>query len=299
MTSAGMTPEGLTSEGLTSEGWVLVTGATGNVGRALVGDLLAAGQRVRAGVRDPATADLPAGADAVRLDFTDPSSAAPAMEGVDRLFLMRPPAISDVRTALAPLVQAATERGVRRVVVLSVLGVNPALPHWRMERMVSAAGLSMTALRPAYFSQNLISPFGDDIRRRSQLRLASGDGRVSFVDTRDVAAVAARVLTSPDQYGEEPLTLTGPQALTFGDAAATLTAELGRSVAYVRQGLLERRRELRAQASEAAYVWVQLVIDATTRMGLAKKVTQDVPKVLGRPATSLAQFVHDHRDVWL
>lgn len=279
-------------------GAVLVTGATGTVGRAVVAELLAAGQRVRAAVRDPASAELPAEAELVRLDFNEPATAGSAFDGVDRLFLMRPPAISDVRTALTPVVQAAAAGGVRRVVVLSVMGVNPALPHWRMERMVTGAGLSSTALRPSYFSQNLLSAFGEGIRESSQLRLAAGNGRVSFVDTRDIAAVAAKVLTDPEAYPQRAMTLTGPEALTFAEAAALLAAELGRPVTYVRQSLLERRRELRVQGEESAYVWVQLVIDVTTRLGLAKTVTQDVSNVLGRPATSLASFVRDHRDCW-
>ncbi len=282
-----------------ADGVVLVTGATGTVGRELVGRLLLAGQRVRAGVRDPSSANLPADVDVIHLDFADPSSAAPAVKGVDRIFLMRPPAISNVRTALGPLVTAAARTGVRRVVVLSVMGVNPALPHWRMEKMVTAAGLEMTALRPAYFSQNLITAFGRDIRERSQLRLASGDGRVSFVDTRDVAAVAATVFADLQAWPPQPLTLTGPQALTFTDAAAILGAELGRPVRYLRQSFWQRRAALLAQGMESGYVTVQLVIDLTTRLGLARRMTQEIPRILGRPATTLAEFVHDHRDAWI
>lgn len=104
-----------------TEGVVLVSGASGTVGRPLVAALLAAGQRVRAGVRDPMRVKFPGGVDVVRLDFCDPATARPALVDVDRVFLMRPPAISDVRTALGPLVEAAVQRRVQRVVVLSVL----------------------------------------------------------------------------------------------------------------------------------------------------------------------------------
>ncbi len=277
---------------------VLVTGATGTVGRPLVTALLAAGEHVRAGVRDPDSAGLTTGAEVVRLDFGDARTAAPALAGVDRLFLMRPPAISDVRAALGPLVDAARAAGVRQVVVLSVMGVNPALPHWRLERMVRQAGLPSTALRPAYFAQNLLTAFGKELREHSELRLGAGNGKVSFVDARDVSAVAAVLLT---QTSPQPaaLTLTGPAALTFDQAAALLAAELGRPVAYVSQGLWEHRRELLASGAEPAYANVQLVIDLTTRLGLARRVTPEVAGVLGRPATPLAQYLHDARDGWL
>ena len=277
---------------------MLVTGATGTVGREVVTQLLAAGQPVRAGVRDPDDADLPAGVEVVRLDFTDPTTAAPAVAEADRVFVMRPPAISDVDTALGPLVDAATRHRVRRVVALSVMGVNPALPHWRMERMITRAGLPLTALRPAYFAQNLITAFGSEISAHAELALASGNGKVSFVDTRDVAAVAATIFTDPGRWPALPVTLTGPQALTFTDAAALLTAELGRPITYRRQSLWQRRSALRAQGAEKGYVNVQLVIDLTNRLGLARKITQDVPRILGRPATTLAQFIHDHHTTW-
>jgi len=184
------------------------------------------------------------------------------------------------------------------VVVLSVMGVNPALPHWRMERMVRTSGLSMTALRPAYFAQNLLTAFGQELRAQSRLRLACGRGRVSFVDTRDVAAVAARVLADPDAHPAGPLTLTGPEALEFSQAAALLSDELGRRISYEPCSLLARRRALQEQGADPAYVRVQLVIDVTTRLGLAERVTSGVEDVLGRPATPLSTFLHDHRDAW-
>lgn len=278
-----------------------MTGATGTAGRAVVGELLAAGQPVHAAVRDVHDAELPPGVVPTRFDFTDPTTAAPALDGVDRLFLMRPPAISEVRTTLGPLIDAARRRGLRQVVVLSVMGVNPVMPHWRMERMVRDAGLASIALRPAYFSQNLLTAFGDQIRERSQLRLAAGAGRLSWIDARDVAAVAARVLTDPQRCGrldQHPLTLTGPQALTFGDAAALLSTELDRPVSYHAQGLLEHRRELRSAGLDPTYIRVQLIIDITTRLGLASKVTTDVADVLGQRPRSLAAFVNDYGDCW-
>lgn len=287
-------------------GAVLVTGATGTVGRHLVAGLLAAGRQVHAGVRDPDHAELPHGAAPVRLDFTDPTTAAPALDGVDRVFLMRPPAISDVRAALGPLVTAAAQRGVRQVVALSVMGVNPLLPHWRMERMVHTAGLPLVALRPAYFAQNLLTAFGADIREHSELALAAGRGRVSFVDARDVAAAATVLLTNPTPTHPGPpgdptrrsWTLTGQQALSFADAAALLSTELDRPVRYRALGLLAHRHLLRAQGLNPAYVRVQLVIDLTTRLGLAATLTPDITTILGRPPTTLATFLHDHRHAW-
>jgi len=118
-------------------------------------------------------------------------------------------------------------------------------------------------------------------------------------DDGDVAEVAARILTDLHDHPVGPLTLTGPEALTFEAAATLLSAELGRPITYLRQSLRQRRRALQADGTPAAFVNVQLLIDMTTRLGLARRVTLDLARVLGRPAGSLARFVHDHRAAWL
>jgi len=262
-----------------------VTGATGTVGSSVVSELLAAGEPVRAAVRHlPATATD--GAEPVRFDFTDPTSWGPALEGVDRLFLVRPPAISDVKTYLRPAIRTAAERGLKQVVFLSVMGVNRFLPHWQVERDIEAAGLAHTFLRPAFFAQNLLTAYRNDVVEHDRIRLASGSGRTSFVDTRDVAAVAAVALRDPRAHAGGAYTLTGPAALTYHQVASMLSAELGRPIRYERIGLRRYRRELRAQGLDGSYVNVQVVINAVAALGLAAKVTPQVRAVLGQRAPS-------------
>jgi uncharacterized protein YbjT (DUF2867 family) len=274
----------------------LVTGATGTVGASVVTELLAAGEPVRAAVRRPAT-PAPGGAESVRFDFADPASWSAAFEGVDRLFLMRPPAISDVTTYLQPVIRLAAERGLRQVVFLSVLGVNRLLPHWRVEQDIAAAGLPYTFLRLSFFAQNLSGAYRDDIAKHHRIRLASGRGRTSFVDTRDVAAVAALALRSPVEHAGA-YTLTGPAALTYHQVASLLSAELGRPIDYQPIGLLRYRRELLAAGLEEPYVNVQLAINVVAALGRAGPVTSDVERLLGRPATPLARFIAEYAAAW-
>lgn len=278
-------------------GAVLVTGATGTVGAAVVAELVAAGEPVRAAVRQPG-AVVPGGAEPVRFDFSDQTSWAPAFDGVDRLFLLRPPAISDVTTYLRPVVRLAAERRLRQVVFLSVLGVNRFLPHWQVERDIEAAGLPHTFLRPAFFAQNLSGAYRRDIVDHDRIRLASGHGRTSFVDTRDVAAVAALALRDPAAHAGAAPTLTGPAALTYFQVAALLTSRLGRPIEYQPVGLLRYRRELLAQGLDPAYVNVQLVINAVARVGLAARTTPDVERLLGRGPIPLDAFIADHAGAW-
>lgn len=284
---------------MTGRGAVLVTGSTGSVGRYVVEGLAAAGEPVRAARRTATAADDDAdraGIDTVAFDFADPSTYEPALDGVDRIFLMRPPALSDVKTYLRPVVELAARRGVRHVVFLSLLGVNRAVPHWQVEQDLRASGLSWTFLRAGFFMQNLETAYGESIRDHDRMRIPAGRGRTSFTDTRDVAALALRL---PDAHTRQAYDLTGPAALDYGYVASVLSAELGRPIHYQPVGLARHYRELLAAGRDSTYANVQLVINLVARAGFAGRVTDTVPRPLGRPAGTLEQYVHDHRDVWM
>ena len=279
---------------MTATDRVLVTGPTGTVGGALLEILAARGVQVVAGARDPRSA----GTEAVPLDLERPETFDAALEGVDRLFLMRPPAMADTGRYLSPFLTAARRHGVAHVVFLSVMGVNRFLPHWWVEQDLRASTMGWTFLRPSYFAQNLETTLRADIRDRGVLRLAAGRGRTSFVDARDVAAVAALALTEPRAHTGQAYVLTGPEALDFHQVASLLSAELGRPVDYRPRSLLTRRRELRRQGTPAGLVTVQLMIDLVARLGLAARVTHTIERLLRRPATPLAVYVHDRRTRW-
>lgn len=279
------------------DGPILVTGPTGTVGEPLLRQPLTAGRPAVAAARDPAS--FTGGGRCRRLNFQDPDIFLAALSGVSRVFLMRPPAISDTKQYLRPFITAAAASGVRQVVFLSVMGVNRWMPHWQVEHDLRASGMAWTFLRPSFFAQNLQTAYRADIAQRNQIRLACGRGRTSFIDTRDVAAVAAKVLTDPIPSAGNIYTLTGPAALTYHEVASMLSAELGRAITYQPLPLLTYRRELRRQQLPAGYVTVQLLINVLARVGLAGKVTDTVAQLLGRPATSLATYLHDLRDEWL
>lgn len=276
---------------------VLITGPTGTVGGTLLDRLVANGVPVVAGVRDPARFERPV--ECRTLDFAQPETFTPAVEGVHRVFLMRPPAMSDTKRYLRPFIAAAARHGVEHAVFLSVMGVNRAMPHRRVEEDLRASGLGWTFLRPSFFAQNLQTAYRADIRDRSAIRVASGRGRTSFVDTRDVADVAALVLAEPAAHAGATYTLTGPAALDYHQVASLLSAELGRVITYQPRSLLTHRRELLRQGRPPAYANVQLMIDIVARVGLAARVTGTIERLLGRPAGPFARYLHDHRRFWV
>ncbi len=279
-----------------AEGTVLVTGSTGTVGRHVAARLGERGVPVRRAVREiTGTGD----AQDCRFDFTDTTTWGPALEGVDRVFLMRPPAISDIKGVIRPFVAELARRGIRQTVVLSVMGVNPAVPHYRLEQDVKAAGLPATMLRPAFFMQNLETAYRSDIVEHDRIRLPAGRAKTSFIDTRDVADVAVAALTAPEVHAGAAYTLTGSDAWGWETVATVLSTELGRVIRYEPVSLLTARRELKAAGFPAAYVTVQLLIHVVARLGLADTVTRQVDDLLGRRPRTIEAYVHENRERWV
>jgi uncharacterized protein YbjT (DUF2867 family) len=274
---------------------VLVTGSTGTVGRYVVEGLTDRGLPVRRAVRDVSRSN---DEHACRFDFADTGTWAAALEGVDRVFLMRPPAISDITGVIRPFVAELARRRIRQTVVLSLMGVNPAMPHYRLEHDVKAAGLPATMLRPAFFMQNLETAYRADIVEHDRIRLPAGSAKTSFIDTRDIADVAVAALADPSGHTGRAYTLTGGTALDWNAVASVLSAELRRPIHYEPISLLTARRELKAAGFPGTYVNVQLLIHVVARLGLADRITDDVMSILGRAPRTLSAYVHDQREVW-
>lgn len=276
---------------------ILVTGATGNLGRAALAALADLGIGARAAVRD--LSDRPAGADAVILDFTRPETFARAVAGIGGLILVRPPAIADVRSTLCALVDVALAAGVRRVVFLSVIGADTRgyIPHAKVERHLRKRDAAWTFLRAGFFAQNLGDAYRLDIRDHDELFVPAGDGRVAFVDVRDLGEVAARAFIEDGHVGVAH-TLTGPDALSFAELAALLTAELGRPIRYVRPGALAYVRRLRRRGCPWGQVAVQTLLHLGLRRGDAERIDPTLARLLGRPPRTVAQYVADHRALW-
>ncbi|MGY1711962.1 NmrA family NAD(P)-binding protein [Geodermatophilus sp. SYSU D00758] len=276
---------------------VLVTGSSGTVGRAVVAELAGTGTEVRRAVRPrPAPA-----ADEVGLDLTDPATWDDAFAGVRTLFLLRPPAVGNVRRDLLPAVAAARDAGVRHVVFLSLQGAERlrVVPHATVERWLRGSGLGWTFVRPSFFTQNLATTHAADIRDRDEIVVPAGAGRTAFVDVRDVAAVAAAALAAPAAHRGRTWTVTGPEALGYLEVAGVLTEVLGRRITYRDPGpagwLRHARRELGMPLGMAA---VTAAIYTTARLGLAAGLTDDVRTVTGRAPATVRQTLTRERAAW-
>ncbi|WP_075766255.1 NAD(P)H-binding protein [Actinoalloteichus fjordicus] len=281
---------------------ILITGATGTIGSLVLSALRQHGAEVRTMTRDPerlaATSALSA-EQIVRGDLDQPESLPAALAGVDTVFLL---------TAFGPrlpeqeqnLVAAATTAGVQRIVKLSAIstgedptGTRPADWHLPGEQAVRGSGLAWTVLRPAGFASNALQ-WAESVRAGLPVPNTSGTGAQGVVDPRDVAEVATAALLSPEHDGTV-YTLTGPETLSVPDQTAVLAAELDRPVPVVEVDLATVRQQMLAAGMDESIVKVTEYGLDQFRRGDADFVTDDVQRVLGRPALSFAAWVREHR----
>ena len=286
---------------------ILVTGATGNVGSEVCRHLAGGDQPVFGAVRehdvreDGTASDRAAarlfGAEPRRFEFTDPSTWAAALEGAGRVFLVRPPHISRIRRDMAPFLSYLADRGIERVVFLSVQGAesNSIVPHHKVEQALLELGIPHTFIRPSFFMQNLTTTHLPEIRDERRIYVPAGDGETNFVDVRDVAAAIAVALVD-DAHRNMAYTITGEESFTYHEVAEHLTRLLGVTITYEPARLVRFLRYQRRQGRSLRHALVMYALYTVTRLGKAGTATDAFELITGRKPRSLDEFVRDHRD---
>lgn len=273
---------------------ILVTGATGSVGREVVRLLHKDGYRVRAISRDPEKADFPVEVEGVAGDLTKPESLLSAFDGVEKVFWMLPLA------ADFNFPRIARQSGVRHIVLLSAatveVGVENGIArlHLNAEQAVRESGASWTILRPSGFMTDALR-WADSIRSEGVVRVPFGDLSIPVIDSRDTAAVAAKAL-STDGHERKVYTLTGPESLTRRQQMRILGEVLGREIGFESiTDDLAREQLLRHMPPEM----VEALFDLSKQGQRFSKVLPTVEEVTGRAPRTFQQWVTDHSEAFL
>ncbi len=275
---------------------ILITGASGNVGREVLEQAAAAHLTLRAAYTsvDKAKA-APAGVETVLMDYTTPDTIRAALKGIATVFLVGPPA-QNVADLEGRFVSEAKRADVKRIVKLSALGGRSAIfpgLHRASEEQIEASGIPYTFLRPNGFMQNFVNYNAATIRTQNAFYAAQGNGAVSHIDIRDVAAVAVKVLATSGHEGKA-YSLTGPEALNNTQVAEKLSRVLGHTIRYVDVPPEDFRK---AMLSAGVPEWSANAILDLQRMyreGGASMVDPTLERLLGRSATSFEQFARDY-----
>lgn len=281
---------------------ILVTGATGGIGAEVCAALASHPDlAVRAGLRNPAKrSSLPANVETVSFDFEDPATIDAAMQGVDKVFLLAPggpvgpPFTRNV-------VDVIKKHPIRQIVKQSSFepGSEQGIPTdiWaeEQESMVRELGIPWTFLQPPWCNQNFTRSYFAGMVALGTIELPFGEGRAGWIDARDIGAIAARIFTEEGHDGKS-YCITGPKAISLFDVAHLLSQASGRQITYRPLSDAEwlDRCQMMGMPPEAGQAALALI--AKTRAGGAERITDEVERLLGRPALSFEQFAQDYAE---
>ncbi|MEJ8800869.1 SDR family oxidoreductase [Pontibacter sp. H249] len=287
---------------------ILVTGATGTVGREVVkqlsmydGDI-----RVRAGVHSIIKGEnlkrLP-GVEIVEMDFEDQDSLHAAFTHVDKLFLITPMAKDQVDMAKT-LIDEAKKAGVKHIVKLSAMGADaePTIQlgrwHREIEKYIEDSGIAYTFLRPSSFMQNFVNYNADSIKHEGKLYMPTGDGKVGYIDVRDIAAVGVEALITQGHEGQV-YELTGPEAISNDEAAQILSEVTGKQVEFVDVPGDAARKNMTEHGTPDWMADALMELYNVYKAGHSNQVFDSVQAVIDRKPHSFRQFVQDYKECFV
>ncbi len=281
---------------------ILVIGALGNVGAEVVKQVLARGGNVRAADMDVNKLRERFGeaVEAVRFDFTDPSTFEETFKGVQRMYYMRPPHITNIQRDMVPSIAAAKRAGVTHVVFLSLIGIENTtfVPHYKVETYLKAINMQTTFLRCSFFMQNLNTTHRREIRERNEIFVPVGKAKTAFIDARDIGAVAAVALLE-DEHAGRNYDLTGSERLDYWEVASIMSEILGRRIIYRNPNPLYFLIETMRRGTPFMFALVMTGLYTSTRFGMAEPITNEVERLTGRKPILIRQYAIDYKDAWM
>lgn len=280
---------------------ILITGATGNTGLETIRFLTGKNVFVRAGVRDfkkdrQAFENF---VEPVEFDFQNTNTYQKALEGITKVFLVRPPAISNVKKYIFPFIDACKKHQIQQIVFLSLMGVesNPVTPHYKIEKYIIASGIPYTFIRPSFFMQNLSTTHKSDIKNYNEIFVPAGKGKTSFIDVRDIAEISALTLIS-DEHKYKAYELSGYEALDYYQVAQLFSEVLQRSIKYSNPSIFKFFFRMKKSGIPVAFIIVMIALYSVAKFGLAGKITNEVERLLKRKPISMKQFIEDNKYAW-
>jgi uncharacterized protein YbjT (DUF2867 family) len=238
--------------------------------------------------------------ESVRFDFTDPATYTAAFHGVKKMFYMRPPHLSNIQRDMKPSMDAAKKAGVVHVVFLSLIGVENAkyVPHYKVETYLHKIKMQTTFLRCSFFMQNLNTTHRKEIKERNEIFVPVGNAKTSFIDARDIGAVAALALTEEGHEGKN-YDLTGSEALDYWQVTELMSKVFGRKIIYRNPDPFYFLFKTIRMGTPFIFALIQTGLYTSTRFGMAENITSEVENLTGRKPILFKQYVIDYIDSWI
>jgi uncharacterized protein YbjT (DUF2867 family) len=301
---------------------ILITGSTGNIGSEIIKQLLATTYDLnlkaafRSGDASINNSNNSSGKQkdkerlqqVVVMDYNRPETIVEGLKNVDKLFILTPThhKMVEFTSNLVNGAKKAEGKGVKHIVKLSHIRADADEPeitittlHRQAEKVIEESGIPYTFLRPNFFMQNFINFYAQMIKNQDSLSLSAGDGKVSFVDIRDIASVATRVLTEDnDKHIGKVYTLTSPESLTYAQTADILSLEVGKKIHYENISEDQMRQLIRNFGMNDWHTNVLIELLKITRDGYLSEVSSVVEEVMGKKPISFSQFTKDYATIF-
>jgi len=286
---------------------ILVTGASGTVGSELINQLSSATAdiNVRAAAHSIESTKMftkSESVESIQIDYNKPDTLKDALKDVDRVFLLTPFQSDMVELSSKFLKEIGDSGNIKHIVKLSVMGADsePGIIgsrlHRQVEKMIEDSGITFTFLRPNFFMQNFVTFFSRSIKEQGAFYLPAGDGKISFVDVRDIAAVAVQALTNNNdgRHNGKAYTITGPEAISYGDVARILSEQVHKKISYIDISEDDARKGMKATGSDEWTINYMIELFDIIRKGYLSQVASVVDDVTGKRPITLSQFAKDY-----
>ena len=282
----------------------MITGALGNVGGYVAKYAIENGQNVVCADIDIQALNKKFGDKTknVYFDFTDAKTFKDALDGVDRVFIMRPPHLGKPED-LKPFIDILKDiKHIRLVSFLSLIGIerNPIPPHYKIEKYIEKAELPFCHIRPSFFMQNISGVHAFEIKEFNRIVVPVKKALTSFIDAEDIGDITAKVLSEPEKHKNKGYSITGGEAIDYNEVAKILSEELGREITYANlKPSLAKQYWIQIRGLDKEYSTVMEMLYMMTRMGTAKKVTTVYKDIMNKEPQTFRQFVRKNIKSWI
>ena len=276
------------------QGTILLTGASGNIGREIQRHFQPGTTRLLLASREPLAENE------TYFDFVNLETSIKTLQQADCLFLLRPPQMADVTKYFVPLVNACKEAGIQHIVFLSVQGAESIsfIPHAKIEKEILQSRIAYTFVRPGYFMHNLATAFKDDIKDRNRIEVPAGKAKFRWIDAGDIGRAVARILENPTQHANKAYTLTGNDLLDFYEVSELLSNLLQRTITYHSPSLLGYYRQQQKAGQLKGAIIATMLIHFLQRFQKVPQATNDLVELTGQQPLSLKEFIEKNKTIW-
>lgn len=278
---------------------ILITGATGNIGLEVINYLVEFNTscQIFAGVRNIEKAKQKISTnnqiELVLFDFENPETFNNALKNIDRVFLLRPPHISDIEKVFKPLIESLKENNVKEVVFLSVQGAEKSsiIPHNKIEKLIASYGLEYIFVRPSYFMQNLTTTLLEDIKKNRKIILPSGKAKFNWIDIKNIGETCAILIEKFSEYKNQAIEITGYENESFYTVVDMINKVVTKPVRFESVNPLRFYRVKKRSGMAKGMIMVMLLLHFLPRFQKEPKISNFYENLTGKKPTNLKDFI--------